>query len=214
MRLYIAGPMTGRPAYNVAAFDAAQAYIEALGHDAVNPAQLDRAEGFDHHRDTVDADFMRAARKRDLLALLECDGIYLLVGWEHSLGAKAEAAVAAWAGLRVLLQDCSTRSVLEEAQAITSGDRLRDYDDARANHERIAGAWNWYLGARKEPREDITPTDAAMMMALLKVARIAYRPKRDSFVDLAGYARCAAQIEGVDETPLPGALLEFNTHEN
>lgn len=36
-----------------------------------------------------------------------------------------------------------------------------------------------------------------MMMALLKVARIANgKPKADNLVDLIGYAACGAEIEG------------------
>jgi putative aminopeptidase FrvX len=41
----------------------------------------------------------------------------------------------------------------------------------------------------------ISAVDVAMMMALLKIARIAAgSDKEDSFVDLAGYAACAAEI--------------------
>ena len=86
------------------------------------------------------------------------------------------------------------KSVLDEAIEVTCGDRFRDYDHAIPNHERIAGAWNWYLAARKCPQDPISAFDAAIMMALLKVARIAYTPTRDALVDLAGYAKCASQI--------------------
>ena len=39
-----------------------------------------------------------------------------------------------------------------------------------------------------------TRKDVAMMMALLKAARIKSGEKADSFVDLAGYAACAGEI--------------------
>lgn len=38
--------------------------------------------------------------------------------------------------------------------------------------------------------------DVAMMLALLKVARIHNGDKMDSFIDLAGYAACAGEIVG------------------
>ena len=41
--------------------------------------------------------------------------------------------------------------------------------------------------------------DVAMMLALLKVARIKTGVKGDSYVDLAGYAACAGEI--ATETP-------------
>ena len=40
----------------------------------------------------------------------------------------------------------------------------------------------------------ITPKDVAVMMGLLKVARIATGSNPDSFVDLAGYAACAGEV--------------------
>ncbi len=90
-------------------------------------------------------------------------------------------------------------SILEEALTLTSGDRRRDYDEAAPNHERIAGAWNWYLAARKDPNAPISALDAASMMILLKIARSCHTPKRDNYVDIAGYARCAAEIAGFEE---------------
>lgn len=89
-------------------------------------------------------------------------------------------------------------SILDEAMHATAGDRRRDYDRASANHQRIAGVWNWYVSARPDPLAPLTPLDCAQMMILLKVARAAHHPKRDNFVDIAGYAKCASQICGFE----------------
>jgi hypothetical protein len=89
-------------------------------------------------------------------------------------------------------------SVLEEAAAATAGDRRRDYGTATDNHTRIADGWNWYLNARPVKDAPISALDAAMMMIVLKIARSVHRPKRDNFVDIIGYAKCAAQIAGVE----------------
>lgn len=91
------------------------------------------------------------------------------------------------------------KSILQEALEVTSGDRRRDYDSAEPNHERIAEAWNWYIISRKNPESPLTPLDAAHMMILLKLARSCYTPTRDTYVDIAGYARCAAEIAGFEE---------------
>jgi hypothetical protein len=85
MRIYIAGPMTGLPHKNYPAFHAEAAWLRAMGHEVVSPAEiwpLD-AQGEWH-------DFMR----KDLSALLTCDGIHLLKGWEKSDGATFELYVA------------------------------------------------------------------------------------------------------------------------
>jgi len=99
-------------------------------------------------------------------------------------------------------------SVLDEADAATSGDRRRDYGTATANHERIASGWNWYLDARAVKDAPITPLDAAMMMIVLKIARSVHRPKRDNFVDIIGYAKCGAQIAGFEPEGEEGTRQE------
>lgn len=90
-------------------------------------------------------------------------------------------------------------SILDEAKELTSGDHRRDYDAATPNHERIAGAWNWYLQARRDPFAPVSALDVAHMMMLLKLARSCHTPKRDNYVDIAGYARCGAEIAGFEE---------------
>jgi len=90
-----------------------------------------------------------------------------------------------------------TPSILTEAMECTSGDRRRDYDHARPNHERIAGYWNAHLRA-VGITGTLSAADVAMMMILLKVARQARTPKRDNLVDIAGYARCVSQIEEME----------------
>lgn len=89
-------------------------------------------------------------------------------------------------------------SILDEAKRITSGDRRRDYDHPLRNHQRIADLWNAYLKLRKNPESPISPRDAATMMILVKIARAAHTPTRDSFVDIAGYARIISIIEGYE----------------
>lgn len=81
---------------------------------------------------------------------------------------------------------------------MTTGDRPRDYDSATPNHQRIASGWNWYLQSRKDRLAPISALDVAMMMMVLKIARACYTPTRDSFVDIAGYAKCAAEIAGFE----------------
>lgn len=55
----------------------------------------------------------------------------------------------------------------------------------------IADFWSVYLGVA------ITPADVAIMQGLLKVARSKHNPTNSgNYVDLAGYAACAAEVAG------------------
>ena len=79
-------------------------------------------------------------------------------------------------------------NILEEAKELVKGDRQKEYGDKLTNHENIAALWSIFL------RKKITPHDAAMCMALVKVARLMHARKQDSYIDLAAYAAIAAEI--------------------
>lgn len=77
------------------------------------------------------------------------------------------------------------RDMLDEAATAVEGDRDLQYGPPRTDFQRTATMWSAYLGVPIEPQ------DVGAMMALLKVSRIRQTPdKRDSWVDLAGYAAC------------------------
>ena len=71
------------------------------------------------------------------------------------------------------------------------GQREQDYGSPEDNFAKIAKFWSAYKGV------EFSPLDVSMMMALLKVARISTGTgTEDSFVDLAGYVACGAEIAG------------------
>ena len=81
--------------------------------------------------------------------------------------------------------------VLDEAKKCVCGRREQDYGSPESNFALIADFWTRYLGVA------VTPVDVAMMMALLKIARIKNGGGTgDSFVDLAGYAACGGELKG------------------
>jgi nucleoside 2-deoxyribosyltransferase len=94
-KIYIAGPMTGYPGLNWAAFDEAEQYLMAEGWEVINPASLDREEGIDPDRELGCYDYEECAR-RDISALRSCDAIYLMRDWQFSKGACWERALAAY----------------------------------------------------------------------------------------------------------------------
>ena len=79
---------------------------------------------------------------------------------------------------------------LKAAAECVCGSREEDYGSPEDNFAVIAGLWTAYTGT------DVTPKDVAMMMALLKIARAKAGSKPDTYVDLAGYAACGAEISG------------------
>lgn len=79
--------------------------------------------------------------------------------------------------------------ILDRAAECVCGHRQDDYGSPEDNFATIAQLWTAYSGY---PFEAV---DVAMMMALLKIARIGSgRGTEDSFVDLAGYAACGGEI--------------------
>lgn len=79
---------------------------------------------------------------------------------------------------------------LREACEIVNGARNQTYGNVEDNFDRIASLWSTYLDTA------VTPIDVAMMMVLLKTARVSTGrvSHYDDYVDVAGYAACAYEI--------------------
>ncbi len=78
---------------------------------------------------------------------------------------------------------------LARAKKCVCGDRENQYGSPESNFEVIAKLWSVYKDTK------FTANDVAMMMALLKIARIkSGTGTEDSYIDLAGYAACGAEI--------------------
>lgn len=73
---------------------------------------------------------------------------------------------------------------LREAEQIITGDRYNDYGPPAENFGRIATYWNQYLKDNPPP---LKPSDTAMLMVFVKIAREAAGHKTDSVVDAEGY---------------------------
>lgn len=80
-------------------------------------------------------------------------------------------------------------AILDAAKKIVTGDREKQYGKPEDNFAVIAEFWTTYIG------HPISSEDVAIMMALLKSARIrSGNYKTDSFVDGVGYLSLAAEI--------------------
>ena len=79
--------------------------------------------------------------------------------------------------------------VLDTAKSIVSGARETTYGGPESSFLSISRLWSAYLEI------PISPADVAILMALMKIARLqsSQGTHFDSWVDLAGYAACGAE---------------------
>ena len=87
----------------------------------------------------------------------------------------------------------AAKALTDAAAAVE--DRHAVYGPPTKNFHNIARFWNAYLTARYGLAAHITATDVAAMSGLIKVARLCETPDHlDSWVDIAGYAGCGAEV--------------------
>lgn len=103
--VYLAGPVTGRPRRNEAAFAQAQHLAERAGFVTCNPLFI-----------VPPSASWLGAMLRCLWHLTLCDAVHLLPEWEQSRGARLERAWAQILGLPVVvsiddLKECLTPDV-------------------------------------------------------------------------------------------------------
>jgi len=113
---YIAGPMRGHDDLNFPAFDAARDRGIALGYNIISPADMDREHGIDptdgpcvaaDEYDNLSPMILHGIVERDVGVIMSLrpereDGVAVLPGYQHSIGARAEVALASWLGLRIV----------------------------------------------------------------------------------------------------------------
>lgn len=101
--IYLAGPMTGYPAYNVDAFRAAERQLRAEGYTVLSPIDIQQSTwrhryGRDFNWETDRLDYgdalLRDVWASNVLALTGADALVFLDGWEQSKGARAEYLMA------------------------------------------------------------------------------------------------------------------------
>ena len=116
MKVYIAGPMSGYKGFNFDAFHAAEKYLRSAGYSPFNPAKRDIGVYGKEIAENPNGDQavasenvgfnLREALKADMSWLCDhAEAIYMLQGWEKSMGARAEHALAVALGLKTIYQE-------------------------------------------------------------------------------------------------------------
>jgi hypothetical protein len=89
-KVYIAGPVSGMPNSNKEAFAKATKTFRDAGHIVVNPLEL--------CHDLKEEEWQKCM-KRCIVALMDCELIILLEGWNKSTGATIEYQLAVKLGM-------------------------------------------------------------------------------------------------------------------
>lgn len=92
MKVYISGPISGIEDHNRPAFNSAAALLHSWGHEAVNPLEIPAGSGASW------IDYMRA----DIAAMMACDALFALPGWQSSRGACIEVQLAQSLGIPIM----------------------------------------------------------------------------------------------------------------
>lgn len=99
MVLYLAGPMTGLPRWNFDTFGKAARVLRSAGFGVLSPAERMVEAGFSPDDPRAEGFDLRAVLAEDIAAVLACDGVALIDGWDASPGAVVEVLTAEGANL-------------------------------------------------------------------------------------------------------------------
>ncbi|EOT2265021.1 DUF4406 domain-containing protein [Escherichia coli] len=143
LKIYIAGPMTGYPDYNRAAFNAKAIELMAEGHIVLNPAVLPGGLCQSEYMDIC------------LAMVRSADAIYLLNRWEESVGARAEHALAEKLGLTVIYEsptniECQVAPHIYRELVNALRDIAAVYHGTEQLRERLAHTISYYLSLSHE----------------------------------------------------------------
>ncbi len=142
-RIYLSGPMSGIAEFNFPTFNAEAARLRAAGFEVVNPVDINADPAKSWH------DCLRA----DLAAMLDCDTIALLHGWEGSAGAQLEVHLAHRIGMKIVMAaDLPKRSTFDLVAHIRR---------AKAFSERTFGPGARTAGVVAHIRKELVEIEAA-----------------------------------------------------
>ena len=133
--------------------------------------------------------FLLANRKADYAEVAEACGVDIefvkqLVSRIGSDNWREEVSLAS------VVNYYERADILDTAKEYVTKDRAADHGDMEDNFLTIAAYWNTHLGIHS-----IGPQDVAVMMTLLKLARIKQNEKHlDNWIDACGYMACGGEI--------------------
>lgn len=89
----------------------------------------------------------------------------------------------------------TAEGILRSAAYLIGGDRNAQHGDRSVCLSNIATLWNAYLEVRRDPGSKLAGRDVAIMMSLLKIARMeSGSVNPDNAIDGAGYLALAGEL--------------------
>ena len=140
--------------------------------------------GWEEAEEDKDVAITRAELLKELLP-----GLNALFGMEYSkYGEEHEEIFEAAASPSTPRGD-----ILDTAKQYITKDRAEEHGDLASNFSTIAAYWSTHLNT------SVSATDVAVMMNLVKIARIKSNPTNmDNWIDGCGYLACGAELAGGD----------------
>lgn len=112
-------------------------------------------------------------------------------------------------GMRVIFGDqtqsrySEREGVLDEAKTLVTGDRNAAYGPPTQDFGRTADMMTALFSSKLKEGERFKPSDVAWIITLVKASRARHSPKRDNYVDAAGYMACGWECEA-EENKIQG----------
>lgn len=101
------------------------------------------------------------------------------------------------------------KSILEEAQEITTNNRQSDYGHPSEDFDATAKIWNVIIKRRHKINIELTAEDVALMMIGLKLSRECNKHKRDNRVDMIGYVNTLEMVLDNKENDKKEKKIDF-----
>jgi hypothetical protein len=139
-KIYVSGAMSDLPDLNWPKFDYVSEELRQQGYDVVNPADIARGLSIP---DSIQGEKRYIIYiKADLKALIDCDCIYMLSGWEGSRGANMEYDLAVTLGLEIIFEDQPVKTILTKDKAVSEMVRV---NDTKNKAQKVVDSCNKYL---------------------------------------------------------------------
>lgn len=94
-------------------------------------------------------------------------------------------------------------ALLNEASDLITGERNKSYGSPVANFQTTADLWTLQFAHLLKDGYRFTGAHVSQAMMHLKLARMIAQPKRDNYLDIAGYAGCGWEVEEAAQARRP-----------
>lgn len=165
--IYISGPMRGLPDFNYPKFNAVEEELTRNGWHVDNPAKIGEEFGTPEEINS-DPELLRSVMNAELATVKTCEAIFLLRGWERSVGAKKELAAALESGAEIYLEEGDALEYdpnLVGYIRSTFNDAFDRWSRADDKFKRADGALQLAVKASDEARAEVEKLGAEMIAA-------------------------------------------------